>query len=145
MGLTLEEAADAFGALSAGRPEPLIELLHPQATWVEYLGTRRSRTLSGAEPLARVLRACVGESRCLELTGISKGEGQLEIGYSEPWWLERHGLGARFTYYLLGDARQTVSVGDRIDAIESRATYFAPRAFELTDPVQSDLISLLRR
>jgi hypothetical protein len=131
MALTLEEAADAFGTLCAGRPEALIALLDPKATWTEYRGARRSSMLGGADELAGLLRRCVGEGRSFALTGIAKGNGELEIGYSEPWWLERRGIGAQLAYHLLGDARQTVSVGDRIDAIISRTTYFAPRSFEV--------------
>ena len=145
VGLELEEVADAFGALAGGEPEPLIALLSPHATWVEFVGTRRSCTLQGAEALARLLRARVTERRRLELTGIAKGEGTLEIGYSEPWWLDPHGIGAHLAYYVLGDARQTATVGDGVESIESRTTYFAPRAFEVVEPAQSDLISLLRR
>jgi hypothetical protein len=145
MGLSLEEAADAFGALAAGRSEALVELLDAQVAWIEYLGARRSRSLHGADAVAGLLHKRIGEGRTLELTGIAKGDAALEIGYSEPWWLERRGLGAQLAYYLLGDARQTASVGDRIQAIECRATYFAPRAFEIADPAQPELIGLLRR
>jgi hypothetical protein len=145
MGLALEEVADAFCALAAGRPDALIQLLDPQVTWVEYLGPRRSVVLDGADAIVRLLRDRVDRGRRLELTGIAKGDDRIDVGYSEPWWLERRGLGAHLAYYLLGDAHQSVSVGDRIDAIASHATYFAPRAFEIADPAQPELIALLRR
>ena len=144
MALELEEVADAFGALADRQPEALIALLGPEASWVECVGTRITSTTHGAANLAELLRRRLAGGRPVAVTGIVKDRAALEVGYSEPWWLARRGVTARLVYHLLGDARQIVTVGDRIDAIESRAVLFAPRAFETLEPAQSDLASLLR-
>jgi hypothetical protein len=59
--------------------------------------------------------------------------------------LDRESMGARLAYFLLGDARQSATISGRIARIESHATYFAPRSFEIADPVGGELIGLLRR
>jgi hypothetical protein len=142
----LEQAADAFGGLCRDRPEALIELLDPNVSWVEQLGARTAQTLLGSDAVARFLRGRVESGSRIELTGMVKtGRTQLEVGYTEPWWLDRQGMGARLAYYLLGDARQTVTVAGSILLIESLTSYLAARSSEIPDQAEGDLISLLRR
>lgn len=146
MELRLEQAAAAYGALAERRPEALIELLHPEVEWIEYLGQRQSRLLQGAEAVADFLRRRAGSGCSLHLTGLAKiGQGGLAVGFGEPWWLDRQGMGPRLAYYLLGDAHQYATVDGRISRIESHTTYFAPRRFDGHEEARADLTSLLRR
>jgi hypothetical protein len=124
----LEAAAEAFGALTEGEPAPLIELLAPDVEWIEHAASRARRTLRGAELVARVVAERT-QARRPALVGIAKVDSAtLEVGFAEPWWLDRPaGLRARIAAALFGHPHQVATLEGRIVRIESYTTLFAQR------------------
>ena len=127
----LEQAADAFGGLCEGRPEALIALLDPDVSWIEQLGARAAQSLRRRR---RGFGPAQPDRERLPNRADRDGEDRPHParGRVHPALVARPaGLGARLAYYLLGDARQTVTLAGRIMRIESQTSYFAARSFEI--------------